>query len=305
MEQPAGTLEPQAPPDSAPGVIARTLIRVRSRARRATEWSLGARSTHRSVDVGFRFSDRDKRVAAGVLAGGVAYRMFFWMLSVSILSTGALGVVDGARLDEALRELGLGPTASETIEDLLRGSDQARWWLILVGGWLVLWTGYLGAKALVLVHAAVWGATATQAKKPWVMSLAFSGTAVAFIAGMSVADRVQAMGGGIGVVAFVVSTTIPFALWLAVTSRLPHLGAGWMDLVPGALLVGVGVQVLQQVAMLFLAPKLANATQLYGLLGIAATALFSLYVLGRLMIGAATLNASILEQRSAAGRDET
>ena len=30
------------------------------------------------------------------------------------------------------------------------------WWLLLVGGWLVLWTGYLIVKALVLVHAVVW-----------------------------------------------------------------------------------------------------------------------------------------------------
>jgi uncharacterized BrkB/YihY/UPF0761 family membrane protein len=109
----------------------------------------------------------------------------------------------------------------------------------------------------------------------------------------------QARGGGIGQVAFLVSTTIPFALWLAVTSRLPHPGVGWMDLVPGALLVGIGVQAFQQFAILFLAPKLANATQLYGLLGIAATALFWFYILGRLMIGAATLNASLNEQRSA------
>ena len=117
----------------------------------------GARETHRSVDVGFRLADRDKRVAAGVLAGGLAYRMFFWLLSVSVISTGALGVVDGSWLDEALRELGLGPTAADTIEELVRDSDKARWWVVLVGGWLLLWTGYLGAKALVLVHAAVWG----------------------------------------------------------------------------------------------------------------------------------------------------
>ena len=68
---------------------------------------------------------------------------------------------------------------------------------------------------------------------------------------------------------------------------------------PGALLVGIGVQAFYQFATWFLAPKLANATELYGLLGIAATALFWLYILGRLMIGAVTLNASVREQRIA------
>jgi uncharacterized BrkB/YihY/UPF0761 family membrane protein len=274
----------------------------RSTAHHAVQWSVAARRTHRSVDVGFRLADRDKRVAAGVLAGGVAYRMFFWMLSVSVLSTGALGVVDGAWLDETLRELGLRPTAVDAIAQLLQGSDDAQWWLILVGGWLVLWTGYLGAKALVLVHAAVWGVPAPQAHKQWVMSLVFSGTAVAFIVSMSVADSIQARGGGVGFVAFLVSTSIPCALWLAVSSRLPHAAGGWKHLVPGALLVGTGAQAVQQLATWFLAPKLASATQLYGLLGIVATALFGLYILARLIIAAATLNASVGEQRSAAAR---
>ena len=285
--------------DSRPRATARMLTWARTRARDATEWTIGARETHRSVDVGFRLADRDKRVAAGVLAGGVAYRMFFWLLSVSVLSTGALGLADGTWLDETLSELGFGPTASDAIKEYLRGSEQARWWLILVGGWLVLWTGYLGAKALILVHATVWGIPAPHAKKQWAMSLTFSCTALAFIVGMSVADRVQARGGGIGLVAILVSTAIPFALWLVVSGWLPHLGAGWSDLVPGAVLVGIGVQAFQQFAVWFLAPKLANATQLYGILGIAATALFWFYILGRLMIGAATLNASLHEQRSA------
>ena len=149
------------------------------------------------------------------------------------------------------------------------------------------------------MHAAVWGIPAPQAQKQWVTSLAFSGTAVAFVVSMSVADLVQAMGGGLGVLAFLASTTIPFALWLAVTSRLPHPGVGWAELVPCALLVGIGVQAFQLFATVFLAPKLANATQLYGLLGIVATALFWFYILSRLMIGGVTLNASVREQHLA------
>lgn len=251
------------------------------------------------MDVGFRLADRDTRVAAGVLAGGVAYRMFFWLLSVSVLTTGALGVADGAWLDEMLREMGVGPVVADVIRDLLRGSEEARWWLILVGGWLVLWTGYLGAKALVLVHAAVWGVPAPQAHRPWLMSLTFTGTAVAFLASMSLADRVHSKGGGLVVVAILVLTAIPFGLWLVVSGLLPHADAGVRDLVPGALLVGVGIQAFYLFTTWFLAPRLANSTQLYGLLGITATALFWFYILGRLMIGAATLNASVREQRLA------
>ena len=293
------TLGSQPRPDVEPRQSA--LRRARDAAQGARQWSLGARDSHRSVDAGFRLADRDKRVAAGVLAGGLAYRLFFWLLSVSVISTGALGVVDGEWLEETLSELGFGAAASASIEELLRTSEEARWWLILVGGWLVLWTGYLGAKALVLVHAAVWGITAPPAKRPWAMSLGFSGTALVFVVAMAAANWVQARGGGLALVALLVSTAIPVALWLAVSRRLPHLGAGWKDLLPGALVVGVGVQACQQFATWYLGPKLSHATQLYGLLGVTATALFGFYILGRLVIGAATLSASLHEQRSGYG----
>lgn len=271
----------------------------RVRAQRASAWSLDARGTHRSVDVGFRLADRDKRVAAGVLAGGVAYRLFFWLLSISVLATGAFGIVRGDWVDEVLRDLGLSPATSSIVKEFLRGTEQARWWVILVGGWLVLWTGYLGAKALVLVHAAVWGVPAPRARRAWLMSLTFTGTTMAFLAAMSLAAKVHFEGSLVGLASDIVSTAIPFAVWLLVSSWLPRRGVGWRDLVPGAVLVAIGAQAFYLFATFLLAPKLANATQLYGLLGVAATVLFWLYILGRLTIGAATLNASLYENRVA------
>ena len=301
MEQARSATDPDRPPGRTPGSTARLLTWARARARGAAEWSVAARETHRSVDVGFRLADRDRRVAAGVLAGGIAYRLFFWVLSVSVLSTGALGAVDRAWVDETLSEMGLDPAAAESVEALLRGSDEARWWIILVAG------GWSSGPATSAPRGSSWSTRPCGASrhgsraKQWVMSLAFSGTAAAFVVAMSVADWVQARGGGAGLVALLVSTMVPFALWLTVTSRLPHRGAGWKDLVPGALLVGIGIQAIHQFTIWFLAPKMSNATQLYGLLGVTATALFWFYILGRLIIGAATLNASLCEQRSAAG----
>jgi hypothetical protein len=261
-----------------------------------------APKTHRSVDVGFRLADRDKRVAAGVLAGGVAYRMFFWVLSVSVLSTGALGVADGAWLDETLRELGLRPTAVDAIAELLKGSDNAQWWFILVGGWLVLWTGYLGAKALVLVHAAVWGVPPPPAQRQWAMSLVFSGTAVAFMVSMSLADSVQAR-----VAAWGSSPS-----WCRPPSRSPVAGGVQpapalrrrME-APRSRCAPGGDRRPSGTAARGLVPR-ARAGQcgreLYGLLGIVATALFGFYLLARLILVAPPLNASVGEERSAAAR---
>jgi len=46
-------------------------------------------------------------------------------------------------------------------------------------------------------------------------------------------------------------------------------------------------------------PCLGTATELYGGIGVATTMLFWLHIVGRLVIGAATLNASLVERRDA------
>jgi len=87
-----------------------------------------------SVDVGFRLADRDKQVAAGVLAGGVAYRLFFWSLSFSLLANGALGFADGHRTEQTLVDLGVPQAVVNTLRDASQQSEHARWWIVIVGG---------------------------------------------------------------------------------------------------------------------------------------------------------------------------
>jgi uncharacterized BrkB/YihY/UPF0761 family membrane protein len=250
------------------------------------------------VDVGFRLADRDKRVAAGVLAGGVAYRFFFWLMSASLLATGALGLANGGRVESALRDQGVGPLLIKTVGDASQQSQAASWWLAVVGGWLVLWTGYMCAKALVLVHATIWGVPPPPVGNPLRASLVFTGTALVFVASMGAVRWLRTDTAVLGLIATLALIVVPFTIWLVASRWLPPRDVGWLKLLPGAVLVAVGVQALHLFTTLFLGPKLTSATQLYGALGIATTILFWLYIVGRLVIAAATLNSSLYEQRS-------
>jgi uncharacterized BrkB/YihY/UPF0761 family membrane protein len=291
------------PPDPAPrpGTLSRAVGWSKGKAARASSWALGARESHASVDVGFRLADRDKRVAAGVLAGGVAYRFFFWLLSVSVLTTGVLGFVDGSRLEAGLREQGVGPIVTKAVGDATQHSTSTSLWLLVVGAWLVLWTGYTSAKALVLVHATIWGVPAPPTGNPLRASLLFTTTSLGFVISMAVVRWLRAETEVLGIVVTLALIVVPFTIWLIASHWLPHRTAGWLELVPGAALVAVGVQLLHLFTTFFLASKLTSATQLYGALGIATTVLFWLYIVGRLVIAGATLNASLVEQRSAHG----
>ncbi len=267
------------------------------KAQRLSSWALVARGRYRTVDAGFLVADRDKRVAAGVLAGGVAYRFFFWMLAMSLLTNGALGFLDSHDIQSVLVAQGVDPTIAGSIQDT-RPSDTARWWLLLVGVWLVLWTGYLGAKALMLVHAAVWGIPPPRVRGALLASVVFTGTALTFIASMSAVRSVREELPSVGLLATLALVIVPFTIWLFISRHLPHHDVGLMGLAPGAAVVAVGLEGLHLFTVYFLGPKLDNATELYGVLGIVSTVLFWLYITGRLVIGAATVNASIYEQRT-------
>jgi hypothetical protein len=76
---------------------------------------------------------------------------------------------------------------------------------------------------------------------------------------------------------------------------LPHGSQSWKMLLPGAILVGIGVQVAHGLVVYLLAPKLDKATSLYGALGIATTLLFFLWIVGWIIITAPILNRALAD----------
>jgi uncharacterized BrkB/YihY/UPF0761 family membrane protein len=82
-------------------------------------------------------------------------------------------------------------------------------------------------------------------------------------------------------------------LWLAVSPRLPHGSARWTALLPGAILVAIGFQVTHALVVYLLGPKLETSTSLYGALGVVATVLFFMWVIGRIVVTAPILNSSL------------
>jgi uncharacterized BrkB/YihY/UPF0761 family membrane protein len=289
--------EPPSEPASPSGLLARTVSRARERADDAATWALGARESHPSVDVGFRAADRDRRVAAGVLAGGVAYRIFFWILAASLLVNGTLGFVDREQVEDALQAEGVDASVAASLQAATQPSDTARWWLVIVGVWLVLWTGYVGAKSIVRVYAAVWDLPPPPIRRVLLASGVFTGTVMAMVVTMAVAQWLRTRAPVLGLVISAAVIFVVFVLWLVISALLPHGDIGLLGLVPGALLVAIGVQVLHLFTAFYLGPKLQNATELYGVMGLVATILFWLYIVGRLLIGAATINVSVHDQR--------
>ena len=74
-------------------------------------------------------------------------------------------------------------------------------------------------------------------------------------------------------------------------------GAGWRDLLPGAIFVGVGIQVLHLITVYWITHLLTSKSETYGAIGAALAILFWAYLLGRVVAASAVVNAAAWHQR--------
>lgn len=257
----------------------------------ASERSTGDR--HIALAVPLRAAERNRRVAASVLAGGFAYRLFLWLLPFGLILGGALGLMDARNTEEAVEGGGLPAAVTNAVGDAARSTNSNWWWLLGVGVPLLFWAGYSGGKAIQLIHSLVWEEPPPK-PKPLQTSLAFTVMVCAFLAAVALTWWVRDEWPGL---LAPVLTFAPLAgMWLWASLHLPHRNAPWQALLPGALVVAVGFQVLHEVIGHLLVPKLEKSTSLYGGLGATTTLLFFMYMTAFLVVTAPVLNSSLHEE---------
>jgi membrane protein len=261
----------------------------------------GARERHVALAVPLRAVERNRRVAATVLAGGFAYRIFLWLLPFGLIVGGGLGLADARSTEDAVEGGGIPAAVSNAIGDAARASQSNSWWLLAVGVPLLLWAGFSGAKAIQLIHSLVWDEPPPK-PKPLQMSLAFTGMVCAFLVAVGVTWWVR--GEWPGLLAPVLTLAPLAALWLWASVHLPHRDAPRQALLPGALVVAIGFQVLHEAIGHLLVPKLEKSTSLYGDLGATTTFLFFMYMTAILVVTAPVLNSSLHDELRSRRRDE-
>ena len=128
---------------------------------------------------------------------------------------------------------------------------------------LLLWAGFTGAKAILLIHSLVWDELPAAQAAQGLARL--HGSHVCVWATVALTWWVREDWPGL---LAPLLTVVPLAaLWLWASLQLPHRDAPWKALVPGALLVSIGFQVLHEAVGRLLVPKLERSTSLYGSLG--------------------------------------
>ena len=271
----------------------------RAAAERVPARLTAARSRHSSVDASFELVERDRRLAASVLAGGIAFRLFFWLLPLALILGGVLGFTSSGAAEDLADSFGLTASAAEGVGEAVQATGRGRWALLLIGIGALLWTSSRSVIALRRVFALVWGVPPSRGGNPLIEALAFSGVCAVLLAIPGTTAWLREISPGPGIVLAVLAVAAFFGIWLWVSTLLPHGDAPLRALVPGAILMAVGAQIVHLFTVFYVAVKLERSSALYGGLGTAATFLFVLYVVGRLVIASPMLNAELWRRRSA------
>lgn len=264
-----------------------------------------------SVALAFAITDRGRQTAASVLAGALAFRFFLTLLPLTLVAVVGLGYlksVDGSPAD-AVGQFGIKGALASTINSSASFHDPGRTAVLVLGLFAMFSGARTAAATLRATHALAWGVPVVRWRKGGRAGLLFLAVVVLGFVFAGLATRARADAGVVvGLGASATTAALVAAIWLGVSFLLPRRDdVGWTALVPGAVLVGLGFALLQAFSANVLGPKLQHDSVLYGSLGVAFVVLGWLYVVGRLLVSAPLLNATLVDhsaaRRAAAAED--
>jgi uncharacterized BrkB/YihY/UPF0761 family membrane protein len=244
--------------------------------------------------------DRERVAGGSLLAGGLAYRLFFWLVPLGLVIASLLSFWergDPQALESVGQEFGLSASAVQASTEAIEQEAHNRWYYLVVGLILLFWFAIGVVRALRISFAVAWDVRPDPMRRPILAGAIFTllGVSLILVSGGTQWAREQLGTEGLLPTIALVLVYAAVALWMM--NLLPHADASLTALVPGAVLVAVGVQAMHLVIALYLAPKIGRSSELYGSLGAATVILLGLYFTARLITASAFLNAALWERK--------
>ena len=257
-----------------------------------------ARKRHSSLDLGFNVFERDAAIGGGLLAGALAYRFFVLLLPTALLFVSGIGLYADAAdksTREAATDAGLQGLIASQVASTARGG--ARWAVFLVALPVALYAATRLYRAIAITHALAWHGSGrgvrTTPRGVGLLLVVLFLTVVALELGSWV-RRTSDLG---DVIALAVYIVLVGGGWLVLTRELPHRNVGWAALLPGAAAVGAGLLFVNVFNVYVTTRLVEDRANTYGALGVAAALLFSLVLVGRVIVVSAELNAEVDNRR--------
>ncbi len=165
--------------------------------------------------------------------------------------------------------------------------------IALIGGAVALvWTARALLKVLRVTHALIWRVPVprTARVQPAVILI---GLVTLGLCLSAILSKVEAQSIIVAIATAPVFIAIPGAFWLLVSIYLPHRPVPWWALLPGAIVVALGVEALHLVTAYWLPIVIKHKSVTYGALASALALLVWAALAGRLLTSSPVINATL------------
>ncbi len=280
------------------GFVAKWKGRYEAAQRELTGWLDRARGESKAIDMTATVVMRPRYASDALVAGHLALRMFVLLFPLAYVAVSAIGLVannSGETSTETVAHTGLAGAVANSVAQAATGSQRNQAVALVVGLMATAWAGRGALHAVRFAHTIPWRLPNPKT------SVATAGGLVAAVVVLFVSwfgnftARMRDNGWPVTLVVVLIVIVLATMWWL-VSNHLPHRG-GRLDVVPGALLVGLGAAGLHVAVAVYFAPKLTRTSATYGVLGAGAVILAYLVVVAWLIVLAAELNAGIYAVR--------
>jgi uncharacterized BrkB/YihY/UPF0761 family membrane protein len=246
------------------------------------------------VQLAYQAWDMDRQRGGPLLAGGLAYRLFLWLLPFALLLTSVVRIVadvgEGSP-DDVARTVGFSGAVVRMVGQAAADTGSSAWWLALAGGVLSLWAARGLARALMVTARIAWAMPPSAGRAGVKAALAVWGFFVAGLAAQWLRPLLFRGGVGSDLLAQAILFVVTLALFTFGMALGPHRGS-WASVLPGAALSTVGLRGMAIATAVYFADQLTD-TDLYGAMGIATVILLYLFICSRLYVWGQFLNARI------------
>jgi membrane protein len=240
-------------------------------------------------------------VGGGPLASSIALAGFlslFPLLLVAIAVVGFLSAGDTDFAADVVEQLGLTGAAADQVLDVLHNAEDSRRAASVIGFAGLLWGGLGVVGTLEQALNATWQVTGRPGWQAKLVDLAWlAGAGVLFFTSMALGPAAASLPGPAVVPTVLLGLVLDVVLFLWMFRTLTSVSVPWSDHLPGAIVGGIGLEVLKLVGGVYVPRAVSSASALYGSLGVVFAILAWLALSARLVVYASAVNVVRHEQR--------
>lgn len=254
-----------------------------------------------AFDVLMAVLERFGAVGAGPLAASIGLAAFLSLFPLILVAIAVTGFVSAGSPDlarDVIGELGLTGQAAEMAEEAIASAEGTRRAASVVGLAGLMWSGLAVVGSLQAGINAAW-----QTKGRGMLDRAFAllwllGAGFLVLVTLSLGPLLRILPGPIAPLTVLAGVSLNVVIFLWTFTTLGNLSLGWRAHLPGAVLAGIGFEVLKVLGATVVPYWVATSSAMYGALGVVFAALAWLLLYGRLVMYAAVLNVVCYERHA-------